>query len=176
MTTRSKVRPLIYTDVETTGLDSAEDQLVEVSYAVEDGPIKTLYFGVMEVPDSTIDELIKFSARGIAGISSTDAEIDEFLAISNGATMVSANPPFDMAFLQANDLYRFHYRCLDIESFAMATLELPFVPGMSEINLIINEKFGEDLPMGDHTSAGDVHALREAHRWLCARNHALNGG
>lgn len=175
MTTKSTVRPFVYVDVETTGLDPVEDTLVEVSYAVEDGPVHTLYFGVLEVPDF-IDELIGFTKRGIAGLCSTDAQIDEFLTVSKGATMVSANPPFDRAFLENNDLYRFHYRNLDIESFAMATLELPFVPGMSEINAIINERFGEDLPMGDHTSSGDVHALREAHRWLCARNHALNGG
>jgi len=174
MAYKSIVRPFVYVDVETTGLDSAEDTLVEVSYAVGDDPIKTLYFGVEEVPEF-IDGLIKFSERGIAGLSSTDSEIDEFLRVSNGATMISANPPFDRGFLQANDLYRFHYRCLDIESFAMSTLELEFVPGMSEINEIINERFGEDLPIGDHTSAGDVHALREAHKWLCDRNRALNG-
>jgi len=172
MAHKSIVRPFVYVDTETTGLNPVEDRLVEVSYALEDGPIYTLYFGVEEVPEF-IDELIGFSKREIAGLVSPDSHIDEFLRVSKDATMISANPPFDMGFLQANDLWRFHYRCLDIEAFAMSSLRLDFVPGMSEINQIINERFDADLPMGNHTSWQDVHALREAHKWLMKHNESL---
>lgn len=158
-------RKYIFVDVETTGLDSTSDKLVELTYAYALDDVnfffQTLYFGVTEVPEF-IDNLIGFSNRGIAGWQSPQEEIDEFLEVSEGQTMVSANPPFDAGFLQANGLNRFHYRNLDIESYAAAKLGLDYVPGMKDIyDILISQGYQITKPM--HTSESDVACLVECY-------------
>lgn len=154
-----------FLDIETTGLDPAKDKIVELTYAHESKPGKihsrTLYFGVTEVPDF-INKLIGFDERGIAGKRSSDADIYEFLALTERRTMVSANPKFDAGFLEANDLFRFKYRTLDIESYCMAKLNLDFVPGMSDIYDILTTR-GYSLTKPEHTSESDVRCLAEAY-------------
>lgn len=162
------MRELIFVDTETTGLNSETDQLVELSYARREGPIKTLYFGVEEVPDF-IDGFIKFTERGIAGRKSSADEIMEFLSLSEDQTMVAANPHFDRTFMTKVDLYKFHYRTLDVETYAMSVLRLDEMPSMRDVFEILKEE-GFTLPEPDHTSAGDVAALREAYNIL----HRLN--
>lgn len=155
-------RPLVYLDCETTGLDYRHDDVVELSYALEQGDPKTLYFGMIEVPEF-IDNLIGFTARGISGIYSSEEEFDEFLDVFQDSTMVSANPKFDASFLETEGLYVAHHRTLDIESYAMHALGLNFVPGMSDIYNFLTEA-GYQLTTPDHTSRNDVLALRQAHQ------------
>lgn len=162
------MRELIFVDTETTGLNNETDQLVELSYARREGPITTLYFGVEEVPDF-IDGLIKFTERGIAGRKSSADEVMEFLSLSEDQTMVAANPHFDRTFMTTADLYRFHYRTLDVETYAMSVLSLDEMPSMREVFEHLKEE-GFDLPEPDHSSAGDVATLREAYNIL----HRLN--
>lgn len=154
------MRELIFVDTETTGLDSEKDELVELTWARRTGEPKTLWFGVTEVPEF-IDNLIGFTKRGISGRISTWAEIQEFLAAADGATMVAANPAFDMGFIKAKGLWQFHYRMLDIESYAMARLDLTEVPGLKTVFDILKGD-GADLTEPDHTSRNDVLAMREA--------------
>ena len=167
-----EVRPKIYVDVETTGLNPQEDELVELTYAVEqDDPI-TLYFGVQEVPDF-IDDLIGFTKRGISGLRSSPEELWDFMHACKGATMVSANPKFDAAFLDENKLNVFHYRTLDLESYAMHALDLDYVPGMADIYELLTER-GYDIVAPDHTSRNDVLALRrcfEIIKWQLGSVH-----
>lgn len=154
-----EVRTKVFLDVESTGLNPQEDRLVELTYAVEqDDPI-TLFFGVQEVPDF-IDGLIGFTDRGIAGLESSEEEVRKFLDASRDATMVSANPKFDAAFLDENELNVFHYRTLDLESYAMHALGLEYVPGMADIYELLTER-GYDIVAPDHTSRNDVLALRK---------------
>lgn len=155
-------RRLIYVDTETTGLDAGVDALWELSYAVEHQPVKTLYFGVTEVPPF-IDDLTKFYARGIdKKPRSTDEEFQKFLTISKDQTMVSANPSHDKAFLLADGLFNFHYRMLDIESYAMRALNIDWVPGMQDIYDILKDA-GFDIPAPDHSAEGDVISMRRMH-------------
>lgn len=156
-------RELIFVDTESTGLDPNEDALVELSYATLDSDIKTLYFGVKEVSDF-IDELIGFTKRGIRGLTSTTQEIQEFLTLSADNTMVAANPAHDKGFLEAFGLWRFHYRMLDIESYAFALLGLDEVPSMKNIYDLLSDY--TDLPEPDHSSAGDVAAMRAAYIYM----------
>lgn len=158
------MRELIFVDTETTGLDPKQDQLVELSYSRRIGTPRTLYFGVQTVPPF-VDDLIGFTARGLAGKQSQQYEIDEFLRTSENATMVAANPGFDKGFLEAADLYRFHYRMLDIESYAMAKLGLNEMPGMKDIYNILTEQ-GHTLPTPNHTAAGDVKTMLAVWRLL----------
>jgi DNA polymerase III epsilon subunit-like protein len=160
------MRDLIFVDTETGGLDSTKDPLVELTWARLEGEPKTLWFGVTEVPDF-IDNLIKFTERGIAGRVSPWNEVQEFLDASKDATMVAANPAFDMDFIKVAGLWQFHYRMLDIESYAYAKLREDFddVPSMKNIyDTLVG--WGLELTAPDHTSRNDVLAMREAFKYL----------
>jgi DNA polymerase III alpha subunit (gram-positive type) len=155
------MRNFVFVDVETTGLDPRNDRLVELTYAVNDGELKTLYNGVKEVPEF-IDNLIKFTERGLGEMPRSPGE--EFLKFTDDLmdqTMVSANPAFDKAFLEANYLWTGHYRMLDIEAYAMAKFGINFVPSMTKIVEMLNV-MGYELTTPDHTSYNDTKALREA--------------
>lgn len=159
------MKELVFVDTETTGLDATADKLVELSYATLNSDIKTLYFGVREVPDF-IDNLTKFYARGVDKMQEASIEeIDEFRNLLEGNTMVAANPAFDKAFLDEEQLWTGHYRMLDIESYAMSKLELDQVPSMFQIVQEL-EKRGYNLTQPDHSSYNDVKALREAYNIL----------
>lgn len=157
MTTQE--RKFVYLDIETTGLDSERDNIVELSYAIEQGEITTLYSGIKSVPPK-IDELIKFTERGLADKPTcTQEEVVLFLEATKGQTMVAANPAFDSQFLKDRDLWSMSYRMLDIESYAMAKLNLSYVPGLIDIYKEL-VKQGFNVPEPDHSSYGDVRALR----------------
>jgi DNA polymerase III alpha subunit (gram-positive type) len=155
----TEVRELVFLDTESTGLEPDTDALWELSYAIGNGQVETLYFGVTKVPPF-IDELTKFTARGIhLKPRSPEEEFSKFLSVTKDKTMVSANPPHDKGFLRRAGLFEFHYRMLDIESYAMHALNLNFVPGMKDIFEILKEH-GYDLPRPDHSAAGDVISMR----------------
>ena len=81
----------------------------------------------------------------------------------DGATMVGVNPAFDAAMLRARwGFTPWHYRLLDVEAYAAAVLGLDHVPSLAEVCERVRVK------PGDHTTAGDVRAVREAHRVLRA--------
>jgi DNA polymerase III alpha subunit (gram-positive type) len=157
-------------DTESTGLaDNPDAEIVELTWARLDGDPETLYFGVTEVPPF-IDDLIGFTKRDIAGRRSTHFQIERFLKASDGQTLVAANPSHDMHFIQQAGLWKFHYRMLDIESYAYAKLPFDFddVPGMKSIYDTLVAK-GVGLTEPDHTSRNDVLAMREAFLYLEAR-------
>lgn len=162
------MRELIFVDTETTGLNCGEDRLVELTYARIDGEPKTLYFGVTEVPEF-IDNLIKFSARGIAGRESSPEEFEDYYDTAKDNTMVAANPAFDKGFLDGHDIFDFHYRMLDIETYAMAVLQLNYVPSMKEITDMLRDR-GFKITEPDHTSRNDVLAMRDAFKALVELN------
>jgi len=154
-------RDFVFVDVETTGLDAQTDRLVELTYGIDNDPLQTLYFGVRTVPDF-IDNLTKFYEREVwKEPKATEWELDVFRGTLAGNTMVSANPAFDKAFLEANGLWTGHYRMLDIEAYAMAKFGIDFVPSMHKIVEMLNV-MGYTLTEPDHSSYNDTKALREA--------------
>lgn len=159
------MRDLVFVDVETTGLDPETDRLVELSWAVGENEPETLWFGVTEVPEF-IDNLIGFTKRGIAGRRSDGFAVERFLAASENATMVAANPAFDAGFIKAAGLWRFHYRMLDIQTFAFAKMrEFADIPSMEELHKAITAR-GINITAPDHTSRNDVLAMREAFTFM----------
>ena len=158
------MRELKFLDTETTGLDSDSDSLVELTYAGLDDEPETLYFGVEEVPEF-IDNLIKFTERGIAGKKYDADQLQRFIDATSGQTMVAANPSFDAAFLKASGLFHFHYRMLDIEAYAMAKLGLDQVPSTKDVYDMLNER-GYEITLPEHTSRSDVLAIRDAFKIL----------
>lgn len=160
------MRELVFVDTETTGLDVETEELVELTFATLTSEPETLWFGVTEVKPF-VDDLIGFTKRGLSGRRSEYPAVERFLAVSDNATMVAANPAFDAGFIKAAGLWRFHYRMLDIESYAMARLDTEDVPSMKEISDILAGR-GLDLTKPDHTSRNDVLAMREAFIYLAS--------
>jgi DNA polymerase III alpha subunit (gram-positive type) len=159
------VKELVFVDTETTGLNASSDKLVELSYATLDSEIKTLYFGITEVPDF-IANLTKFYERGVhLQPRASLEEATEFIETMRGNTMVAANPAFDKGFLERQELFTAHYRMLDIESYAMARLGLDEVPSMVQIVKALEAR-GYKLTQPDHSSYNDVKAMREAYKIL----------
>ncbi len=160
------MRDLIFVDTESTGLaDNPDAEIVELTWAKLDTEPETLYFGVTEVPEF-IDNLIGFTKRGISGRRSTHWQFERFLKASDGQTIVAANPGHDKHFLELAGLWRFHYRMLDIESYAYGKLkDFDDVPGMKNIYDTLTAR-GVRLTEPDHTSRNDVLALREAFLYL----------
>lgn len=152
------MRHFLFVDTETTGLDSRRDKLVELSYALNDGAIRTLYFGVTKVPPY-IETLIKFTERGIAGRKSTQTEISDYLSCANDTTLVAANPTFDSGFMHENGLFVSHYRMIDLSAYAMGVLGLQEMPGQADVVRLLRER-GFEVPEPDHTSYNDVAALQ----------------
>lgn len=152
---------MIFVDTESTGLaDDPNAEIFELTWATLEGEPNTLWFGLTEVPEF-IDGLTKFTERGCAGKRSTNDEFLAFMKASDGNTMVAANPGHDKHFIQLAGLWNFHYRMLDIESYAMAKLWTEEVPGMKNIYDTLTEN-GYKLTEPDHSSRNDVLAMREA--------------
>lgn len=154
-------KKFVFVDCETTGLNALSDKLVELTYAVENDEPKTLYFGIKRVP-AFIDDLIKFYERGVhlQPRASLDEAV-EFVEALRGNTMVAANPAFDKAFLEKESLFTAHYRMLDVEAYAMAKLNLDYVPSMKQVCDLLTER-GFSFTQPDHSSLNDVLFMREA--------------
>jgi DNA polymerase III alpha subunit (gram-positive type) len=154
-------RDFVFVDCETTGLDAKKDKLVEVTYAVNDGEPVTLFFGVKRVP-AFIDDLTKFSERRVYDEpEATELQKFEFKKVLENQTMVSANAKFDVGFLEVAGLYTAHYRTLEVESYAMAKLNLDYVPSMKQVHDLLIER-GYKFTEPDHSSRNDVLFMREA--------------
>lgn len=155
------MRELIFVDTESTGLaDDENAELVELTWATLSSEPETLWFGVEEVPEF-IDNLIGFTKRGIAGRVSDNFAVERFLKASDGATMVAANPAHDMHFLKKAGLWRFHYRMLDILTYAYAKIDsFEDVPSMKNLYDFFKAE-GFALTEPDHTSRNDTLAMRE---------------
>jgi len=155
------MKKLVFVDTETTGLNPQTDKLVEVTYAVNEEEPVTLFFGVKKVP-AFIDDLTKFSARKVYDEpAATEEQIETFKKALENQTMVAGNPKFDVGFLEANGLYTAHYRTLDVQSYAMAKLNLDFMPSMKQIHDMLCER-GYKFTEPDHSSRNDVLFMREA--------------
>lgn len=127
------------------------------------GPVETLYFGLTEV-SPFIADLTGFYERGIQHKGwSPQEEFDKYMEVCKDATMVAANPAHDKSFLLKNRLFPFHYRMLDIESYAKGKLGLDYVPSMRDIYSELSDR-GYDIPRPDHSAEGDVVATRAACR------------
>lgn len=156
----------VYLDTETTGLDSRLHQIWEVAWAVGDGPI---LHG--RVPHSTINASPE--ALAINGYHSRDtepADEERLYADLKGATIVGANPGFDIRFLSARWRGRsnpepWHHRPLDIETYAMPLFDWERPHGLHDVWEALRRR-RYMIPEPDHTAAGDVDTVRWAHRAL----------
>ncbi len=162
------VRRHVFVDTEYDQLDTATANLVEVAFAVEDGPVRH------GVPPHTLDgaepralEVNRYAERGLGDQTRWDHHIlDRAAEATTGQTLVGANPRVDAHLLCRNLGHEpWHYRLCDVESVAYLLLGFEQMPGLREIR----EKLaglGYDLPEPDHSAAGDVETLRAVFRIL----------
>lgn len=158
----------VFCDIETTGLRRDRHQIVEIAWAVEDGPVHVVH------PRHTLDfaepqalKVNRYRKRGLGQQFSTANEVSLFLLAVRGNTLVAANPAFDAGFLEVHFGWApWHYRMRDIQSFADGVLGFwSRPPSLVQICTTLRE-LGHDIPDPDHSAVADVRALRAAWRAL----------
>lgn len=160
---------LVYLDMETTGL-SDRAQAFEVAWRPDrpDAAIRSLLLPhTLEYAEPAALEVNRYWERDIPSqYVATAAELNLLRRELAGACVVAANPRFDARFLVTVLGYEpFHYRMLDIESYAAAALGSSVPLGMSTIrNMLVD--IGYHIPAPDHTARGDVIALQASHKAL----------
>ena len=152
--------PLVFLDLETTGLDPERHEPWEMAYAVDDGPILSAVVPhALYSPDPRALKLNGYLDRAID--APHDEAFEDLLRVRiDGATLVGANPAFDAAFLRARWGYApWHHRLWDVEAYAAGVHNLDSVPGLASIAKVLREE-GHVIPEPDHSAAGDVATLR----------------
>jgi DNA polymerase III epsilon subunit-like protein len=149
----------VFLDTETTGLDPNYNQIWELAYAVDEGPIYSHF--LPHSPATFHPEALKVNRYEERYVAPSVGDALAFEAGARfyleGATLVAANPAFDAGFLRARwGCTPWKYRLLDVEAYAMAALHLDEPKGLA----YIAEQLG--IPAPDHTAAQDVATLRAA--------------
>lgn len=176
-------RPLVYLDCETLSLHPEMHHVWEISWAVEDGPIQTIQVDhtlrgadqkAMQI-NRYIDrvEPIRFArAQQVSHERDWKPQLGSLpVALWDDlrqATVVGQNPGFDMYRLSRRWMWQepWHYRPLDIASMAAQQFRWRNPKGLAGLVDFLNNELGFNVPVPDHTSAGDVAALRGCHQAL----------
>jgi DNA polymerase III epsilon subunit-like protein len=171
------VKHLVFVDIETTGLGHDQHEIVELAWALTDGPVNVVRpRHTLRGADPVALRVNRYHERGLGDPDtwSTPDEVSQFLLDARGATLVAANPHFDASFLAAHFGHApWHYRLFDIQVYAAAVFDWDTPPSLREIRAELTER-GHELSEPDHTAAADVTALREAHRALRAERLQLS--
>lgn len=164
MTEPTPERPLVFVDFETTGLHPAA-QAFELAWKREDSDqVRAMILPhTLYAADPVALRVNGYRERGISNeFVASEYEIDCFRQDVTDATLVIANPAFDVPHLM--NLLGFqvwHYRIIDVESYAMPILGHRRPQSMSTIYRELTE-LGYSLPEPDHTASRDVEALESA--------------
>lgn len=164
MTEPTPERPLLFVDTETTGLHP-EACAFELAWKREDwDSVRTLILPhTLYGADPQALKVNRYRERGIdKWTTAGEIEIDRFRQDATDATLVIANPVFDVPHLMSLIGFQvWHYRIIDIETYAMPILGHSRPQGMSTIYRELTE-LGYRLPEPDHTAGRDVEALESA--------------
>lgn len=163
---------LVFVDIETTGLDRERHEIVEIAWARLDGPTMVVRpRHTLRHADPRALEINQYHQRQLGEQPSSADEISQFILDVRGNTVVAANPAFDCGFLQTHFGHApWHYRLLDIESFAAGVLRWVRPPSLKQIRDYLLDA-GHDLPLNDHTAGADVECLRAC--WKALRLEQL---
>ncbi|MSZ76802.1 MAG: hypothetical protein F2667_06805 [Actinobacteria bacterium] len=158
---------LVYLDTETTGLNIDLHHAWEVAWAVDDGPIHTAL--LPHTLDNATDDALRICRyhHRVAALQPNPDLIDVLRSDLTGATIVGANPAFDMRFLRKtfNGAEPWHYRSIDVSTGVMWLAGWDKPRGLLGATYEMRNR-GHQIPMPDHTAAGDVATVRALHRRL----------
>lgn len=170
-----------FVDSETTGLDARIHQAYEVSWALEE-PTQEGH-RVIRPPNrarvSTIHpphdlkhaepralEIGRYHERGFRPGRQAESPTEMWVRAVHdlrGATLIAANPAFDQEMLTGVFGFRpWHYRLINIEDLAYQEFGWAKPKGQADVALAL-ESLGFEIPPPDHTSKGDVYAVRECY-------------
>lgn len=169
---------LIYLDCETLGLDPLIHDIWEVAWAIEDDEVRS---GFLSHNDLDADPMAlevngyaeRFGDRNPMTVDPLPEgelrRLFEFYADlkAPGLTVVGANPNFDLQRLSLRwgGATPWHYRAIDVESMAMGVFDYILPPSLWDLsNMMVG--LGFDIPLPDHTSAGDVECVRAVYQSL----------
>jgi DNA polymerase-3 subunit epsilon len=158
---------LVYLDIETTGLDPERHQVVELAYAIGDGPVcsSVVDHDLANAEEAAL-KVCQYWERGLASAEPEPGFEDSAQLALDGATVVGANPAFDTEFLRHRwGRSPWRYRRVDIESYAMPILGHDEPVGLSSLAAKLTA-MNFKIPSPDHTAGGDVAATRAIHRAL----------
>lgn len=159
---------LVYIDTETTGLDPLRHDVVEVAWAVEDGPVQRVVLPhTLDGADPVALTVCQYFERRL---DEQQCSLDPYvtrqrrlLRVLRGATLVGSNPAFDAAFLRRKlGAAVWHHRLFDVSAYAAGVLGLDELLGLAELRRHLVERHGAEIPEPDHTAAGDVATVRAA--------------
>lgn len=163
------MRPLCYIDTETTGLDANIHQAYEVAWWVEDKPLLSIRLPhTLENADPVALDIGKYHERGFEP-RKLDASAKHLVEILKNnlynVTLVGANPAFDAGFLKKHVGAPWHYRLLDVETYAMPILNLDRPIGLHALTEQLREK-GYVIYEPDHSATADVMCVKDVHEAL----------
>lgn len=174
----------LYLDIETTGLDVDRHHTWEIAYAIDDEPVQSsvVSHSLVNADDKALEIGNYWRRMFEEPFSAHEATIWEGVTkqrlreFDGTLFLVGANPGFDNEFLKRRwGIVPWHYRPVDIESYAMAPLgpitsDEPIVPqGLFSICQTLRT-LGWDIPEPDHSAGGDVEAARSAFKALLKIN------
>lgn len=154
--------PLVFLDTETTGLDVNKHDVVEVAWAHAGGPIHALILEHdIKAASPQALSVNGYYARGLDRAQvATDDELDWLERDLDGATIVGSNPAFDARFLEkALGWAPWHYRLVNVAEGAMWLFGWDRPKGLKDVMEALRAR-GHEIPIPDHTAAGDVAATR----------------
>lgn len=162
----------VFLDSETTGLDARIHDTFELAWAVDDGPIRdTILPHTLDHATPEALAVNRYYERGVDQFAPTGQwgwrdSVAEFCQAARGATIVGANPAFDQEALTKKIGYRpWHYRLLDVETYAKGVLRLDRIMGLNSLADLLADH-GWKIATPDHTAPADVACLRDVYRAL----------
>jgi hypothetical protein len=162
-------RPLVFLDTETTGLDTATHEVVELAYSeLNDPNVRTLIVPHTLVhADPEALRINRYHERGLEyrSLWATPDEFEQMRHDLSGVTICSANVVFDLGFIDKWISLDRHYRVMDFTSWAAGRLGWPVTRGMEATYAECRERFtGIEAPT--HSAAGDVRSMKSMFRAL----------
>ncbi|MFZ5850355.1 MAG: 3'-5' exonuclease [Actinomycetota bacterium] len=170
-------RPVIVVDTETTGLDPAIHEVVEVAWADLHGEDPAVSVRVPHVGLSADPAALSVNGYHERGLYEPPGAAEHLLLLGlrevlRDATLAGANLAFDLPFLtRLFGQAVWHYRALDIPAYVAGRLGWRTADSLVNTVTRLAETTGLQPPAGAqfHTAAGDVEVARWAYR--TARGH-----
>lgn len=167
-----------FCDIETNGLDFREHGILELSYAVGIGPVKTIHRTHAQYEHlfrTASPESLVVNGYTQDKVTNENLAMDwadyynavtEFHTAIKGKTFLNANPAFDARFISNNLFGNFSqgepwfYRLHDIQAWYAGIMRRKKLTGFHPMCAEMRE-LGYDIHEPDHTSQADVIAVRD---------------